>query len=171
MHCICADTTPIPRGLINMASGMENVKKHFLQAFIARKIMRRKECDNMLKQACRLLNGKLFYLPLNIILNLTCLSVPSVNQSINLYEIIASCDALLEPLGMKIQSGKMEQDGSDWIGLVNTCKDEVVKRSTHLNLAQLEFFKTVVSVNCNSSSLLRDTGSSCNRFRLYSCLL
>lgn len=43
---------------ISMASAMEDVRKHFLQAVIAQKIMKRKDCDYMFKQTCRLLNGE-----------------------------------------------------------------------------------------------------------------
>ncbi len=71
-------------------------------------------------------------------------SITVPDRDANLYDAIVKCNVTLEPLGMKIHSGKMEQDGSNWIGLVNTCKDEVAKRSTHLTLTQLDFFKTVV---------------------------
>lgn len=62
----------------------------------------------------------------------------------SLMDTIVNINTTLKPLGMKIQSGKAEHDGSEWIGIVNTLKDEVVKKSTQLGLAQLEFFKNIV---------------------------
>lgn len=59
-------------------------------------------------------------------------------------DTIVDINGRLEPLGLKIQSSKMEHDGSEWIGLVNTIKDDVVRKTTQLSLAQLEFFKNVV---------------------------
>lgn len=61
--------------------------------------------------------------------------------------MIDSNNSRLEHLGMKIQSSQIEQDGSEWLGLVNMCKDDAAKKSTHLTVVQLEYFKLVVSLS------------------------
>ena len=61
-------------------------------------------------------------------------------------ELIKSNNDRLEQYGMKLEFGKTEQDGTEWIGLVNTTRDEAAKKSSHMNLCQLEFFKLVVKL-------------------------
>ena len=51
---------------------------------------------------------------------------------------------------MKISIGRKEQDGSEWIGLVNTTKDTVAKSASTLTLAQQGYFKTVVCIIINN---------------------
>ena len=83
----------------------------------------------------------------------------TVKPAVQLFKVVEKCNKRLEPLGMKIQSGKMEQDGSEWIGLVNTYKDEVAKRATHLTLVQLDYFKIVVSKRDKLEDLCGQTDS------------
>lgn len=57
----------------------------------------------------------------------------------------------LDPLGLKVAMGRMEQDGSEWVGLVNTAIDPAAKKATLMSLPNLEYFRNCVSelhINC-----------------------
>ena len=46
---------------------------------------------------------------------------------------------------MKIAQAKLEEDGSEWVGLVNTVQDAAAKKASGLTVAQQEYFKCIVS--------------------------
>ena len=59
-------------------------------------------------------------------------------------EFVAPINKSLEPLGMKISQGKLEQDGSEWVGLVNIERDTAAKKASGFSLAHQEYFRQVV---------------------------
>ena len=62
-----------------------------------------------------------------------------------MHEYVAAINKAMEPLGMKLSIGRKEQDGSEWLGLVNTTGDAASKKATAFSPAQLEYFKKIVS--------------------------
>ena len=67
-----------------------------------------------------------------------------VETVVPLKEFLAPVNKSLEPLGMKIAQGRLEHDGTEWVGLVNTVQDAAAKRASGLTLAQQEYFKRLV---------------------------
>ena len=51
----------------------------------------------------------------------------------------------LDSLGIKVAMGRMEKDGSEWVGLVNTVSDAAAKKATLMSLPSLEYFRNCVS--------------------------
>lgn len=69
-----------------------------------------------------------------------------LDQEYSLLDIVSTVNKSLESMGMKINYGRLEVDGSEWYGIVNTVRDAAAKKaSAHLNQVQFEFLKQTVS--------------------------
>lgn len=72
-----------------------------------------------------------------------------VGQEIPFHEFVRVINNQLEPLGFKISMGRLEHDGSEWVGLVNSISDSAAKKgSSNLMLVDLEFFRHCVRDDC-----------------------
>lgn len=76
-----------------------------------------------------------------------CLDLHLLEQAAPLHEYVAAINKAMEPLGMKVSLGKKEQDGSEWLGLVNTVRDAAAKKATSFSPVELEYFKKIVSLD------------------------
>ena len=72
-----------------------------------------------------------------------------IDREYSLLDMISTVNRSLESMGMKINYGRLEVDGSEWYGLVNTVRDAAAKKaSAHLSQAQFEYLKQTVSCRC-----------------------
>lgn len=113
----------------------EEVKQHIIQCFMSHRILTKKQAEKICRQIHQLLDV----------------------EPVPLYQCIESVNKQIEPVGMKISIARKEQDGSEWIGLVNTTKDTIAKSASTLTLAQQGYFKTVLELIVGE-----DTGVSSN---------
>ena len=125
--------------------------KHFIQAFMANPILSKKDAQVLSKRAQQTFKGEISYQPefvsqrvSNMFEHVQCVNV-FIETVVLLPEFLVSINKSLEPLGMKITRGRLEQDGTEWVGLVNTVPDAAARRASKLSMAHQEYFKHVVS--------------------------